>query len=65
MKEKWTGVLVGKMHVHDVTCDDLASELGLSKSYVSMILNCKRKPPEAEERMMSAFRSILEKRGNS
>ena len=62
MKDKWTGVLIGKMHNADVTFDDLATELGVTKAYVSMILNGRRKPPEAKQRLQAAFESILRKR---
>jgi len=65
VKEKWTGDLIGKMHVHEVTCEDLAEELGVTKSYVSMILNGSRKPPNAKERMQTAYSNILEKRGHA
>lgn len=33
MPEKWTGVLIGKMHNARVSYDDLAAELGLTKGY--------------------------------
>jgi len=62
VKEKWTGVLIGKMHNNDVTYDDLAAELGVTKSYISMILNGSRKPAEAKERLQAAYASVLEKR---
>ena len=39
MPEKWTGRLIGKMHNEKITYDELANELGVTKSYVSMILN--------------------------
>ena len=64
MVEKWTGNLIGKMHNAGVTYDDLAKETGLNKGYISMILNCKRTPPNAQEKMENAFNSILEKRKN-
>ena len=64
MIEKWTGILIGKMHNANVTYDDLANELGLNKGYISMILNCKRTPPDAKERLEGAFNSILRKRKN-
>ena len=42
MPEKWTGVLIGKMHNARVSYDDLAAELGLTKGYLSLILNGKK-----------------------
>lgn len=62
MNEKWTGVLVGKMHNERVTYDELAAEMDVTKSYISMILNGSRKPKGIRERMEDAFASVIEKR---
>ena len=62
MPEKWTGRLIGKMHNERVTYDELAEEMGVSKAYVSMILNGDRKPSNIRERMEAAFEAVLEKR---
>ena len=62
MNEKWTGNLVGKMHNERVTYQDMADEMSVTKSYISMILNGSRKPKGIKERMEEAFTSILEKR---
>lgn len=62
MIEKWTGVLIGKMHNAGVTYEELAKELNCGKPYVSMILNGKRTPPNAKARLENAFNSLLEKR---
>lgn len=62
MPETWTGNLIGKMHNKDITYDELAEELGVTKSYVSMILNGKRKPPEIRKRMEGAVNSIIQRR---
>lgn len=64
MIEKWTGDLVGKMHNERVTNQDLAKEMKVTKSYVSMILNGSRKPKGIKQRMEAAFTSVLEKRKN-
>ena len=62
MPEKWTGRLVGRMHIERVTCDDLAAELGVTRPYVSMILNGHRKPDGIQDRLEAAFESVLKKR---
>lgn len=62
MVEKWTGRLVGRMHNERVTYDDLAAEMGVTKSYVSMILNGRRKPDGIKDRMEAAFIAVLNKR---
>lgn len=62
MPEKWTGVLVGKMHNERVTLDDIAAEIGCTKAYVSMILSGTRKPSGAREKLEAAFKAVVNKR---
>lgn len=62
MPKAWTGRLVGKMHIHGITCEQLAIEMGVSKAYVSMILSSKREPKDARQRLESAVNSIISKR---
>jgi len=50
------------MHNKDVTYDELAKEMGVTKSYVSMILNGHRRPPDIRNRMEVAFNSIIQRR---
>lgn len=60
--EKWTGRLVGKMHNARITFTELACEMGVTKSYISMILNGKRKPEGIQKRMEAALDAIQQKR---
>lgn len=62
MPEKWTGRLIGKMHNERVTYDDLGAELGVSKAYVSMILNGARKPEGIQKKLEDAFEAIVARR---
>ena len=62
MPEKWTGRLIGKMHNEKITYDELASELGVTKAYISMILNGARKPDGIRERMENAVEAIKQRR---
>jgi len=62
LPEKWTGNLIGRMHNECITYDDIAKELGVTKAYVSMILNSKRTPTDAKERLEEAFQAVKEKR---
>lgn len=62
MPEAWTGNLIGKMHNKGITYDDLAEEMGVTKSYISMILNGKRKPPGIRVRMDTAVNTIVQRR---
>lgn len=62
MPEKWTGRLIGEMHNHNVTYEELATELGVTKPYVSMILNGVRKPAGIRKRMEGAFKAVVRKK---
>ena len=62
MPEKWTGKIVGKMHVEEITNIDIAKEMGVSPSYVSMILNSTRTPATAKERVTNALEAIIERK---
>lgn len=62
MREAWTGRLVGRMHVHEITSNDVAKEIGRCKAYVSMMLNCKRNPPGGREQLEQAVESIIASR---
>lgn len=62
MPEAWTGNLIGKMHNKGITYDDLAEEMGVTKSYISMILNGKRKPPGIRGRMDAAVNNVILRR---
>ena len=62
MPEKWTGRLIGEMHNHNVTYEELATELGVTKQYISMILNGARKPAGIRKRMEDAFKEVVRKK---
>ena len=62
LKAEWTGELVGKMHTHEVTLEELATECGWVKGYVSMILNGQRSPAGAKEKLYEAFEAIVERK---
>lgn len=62
MPEKWTGDLIGRMHNAQVTYDDLAAEMSVSKAYICMILNGRRSPENAKARLNDAFATVLRKR---
>jgi len=62
LREQWTGDLVGRMHNAQVTLGDMAAEMHCTKSYVSQILNGRRKPENAQERLEGAFEQIVSKR---
>lgn len=62
MPEPWTGELIGDMHNNGITYDDVACEMGVTKAYVSMILNGKRSPAGISERMGKAVDNIKDRK---
>ena len=62
---KWTGKLVGDMHLNRVTRQDIADELGVTKAYISYILNGTQSPKDGKQRVINAYQRILEKRSSN
>lgn len=62
MPDAWTGNLVGKMHNNEITYEELAKQLGVTRSYVSMVLNGARRPVGAQKRFNDALDVLLAKR---
>ncbi len=60
--KNWTAHAVGLMHVHKITQIDLANHMGVTNDYISMILNRKKEPKNAEFRVMTAINEIIEER---
>lgn len=62
MVEPWTGEVVGIMHVNRIKQSQVADKMGVTNDWVSMILNGKKSPKGAEERIRAAIAEILEER---
>lgn len=58
----WIANAVGKMHVNKISNIDVAKKLNFTVAYVSMILNGKKTPKDAETRIMSAIDEIIAER---
>ena len=63
MPEEWTGEVIGIMHNHKITFQQLADQLGWHVKYLSAVLNSKRNPAEAESKVREALSQILAKGG--
>lgn len=61
MLAQWIGDFVGRMHRHRVTITQIAQEMGVTREYLSLILNGHREPPGIEKRMNDALDSVIEK----
>ena len=55
----WTGDAVALMHIYGITSLQLANKLGWNPKYLSTVLNCKRKPKNAETTVMSALNDMI------
>lgn len=62
MSTEWTGKIVGLLHTHRITQAALASELGLTPQYVSMVLNGKKSSKGIQGRMEGAIQAIVDRR---
>lgn len=60
--EGWIAEAVGLMHIKKITQVELAERLGLTREYVSMVLNGKKTPKDAEEKFSKMIRKIAEER---
>ena len=57
--EKWIATAVGKMHIHKIQQREVARNLGVTEEYLSMIMNGKKSPKNAEERILAAIDEII------
>lgn len=63
--EKWIGDCIGKMHIHRISQEQLARELGIRRDYLCKILNGKEKPNGARERIVQAIDRLLKEDGKT
>ena len=62
--DSWIAEAVGTMHINKITQKAVASKMGCTTNYISMILTGKRKPPQAKERILGAINEIIAERNN-
>lgn len=62
MPAQWTADIIGEMHMNKVAKKQLATEMGVTPEYVSMVLNGHRDPPGAEARFREALGRIIRNR---
>ena len=65
MPERWTGVIVQKMHNHCITSKELAKEVGCSYQWLSKVLNSRVEPPGTKERVKEALDRLIERKGGT
>jgi transcriptional regulator with XRE-family HTH domain len=59
---KWTGDVVGKLHVHNIEIRELAAKMGCAPEYLGKILNGKREPKNAEAKVKEALAELVKER---
>ena len=60
--EKWIEVAVGRMHTNKITGVELAEYICVTPQYLSEILNGKKSPKGAKERILTAIDEIIASR---
>lgn len=65
MPAQWTGEIIGKMHVHNITAKQLSAFLGYNPKYVSAVLNGKRAPKNAPKKFKEALEKAVDAIGKS
>lgn len=61
MLAQWIGDFVGKMHLNRVTITQVSQEMGVTREYLSMILNGHREPQDIEQRVNDALDRVIKK----
>ena len=59
MSAQWTADIVGKLHLHKIEHRELAQQLKMTPQYISMVLNGKATPKDAERRFNEALDALL------
>ena len=64
MLAQWIGDFVGRMHRYRVTITQIAQEMGVTREYLSMILNGHREPTGIDKRMNEALDNLIQKQSH-
>lgn len=64
MPAQWTAVIIGQMHLNNITAKELSAEVGWHPKYLSQVLNSRVNPKNAENKLTTAINRIID-RGNS
>ncbi len=64
-KPDWTGEACKLMHIHDIKAADVTELLNWSTPYFSDVINGKKTPAGAEEKVMGAINAIIAERNSA
>lgn len=59
MVNEWIGEAIGLMHINKIQAKEVAKHIGITPEYFSMIMNGKKKPKNAEQKIMKAISEII------
>ena len=62
MLPKWTGDVVGTLHVHNIEIRELAAKMGYAPEYLGKILNGQREPKNAAAKAKEALAELVKER---
>ena len=65
MLAKWTGEVKGTMHIYEVSMQELADKLGISVTFLSSLLHCRRSTKDAEFKIRNALMELIKDRESS
>lgn len=62
MLAKWTGEVKGTMHIYEISMQELADKLGISTTFLSSLLHCRRSTKDGEFRIRNALMELVKSR---
>lgn len=61
MPAQWTGEILSKMHIHGIKALQLAEQVGWNPKYLSAVMNGRRTPKNAEQKLNAALDELIGK----
>lgn len=58
MPAQWTAEIIGKMHLNGISASRLAEAVGWHPKYLSAVLNGRKNPNGAEEKVRNALAAL-------
>jgi AraC-like DNA-binding protein len=65
MPAQWTGEIIGKMHLNNITAKELSAQLGYNPKYVSTVFNGHRNPKKAEQKFRQALDELIQQKSKT
>ncbi len=59
MPAQWTAEIIGKMHLNGITGKQLAEKLDWHPKYLSQVLNGRKTPTKAEDKVRKALEELI------